>query len=316
MSKKLIAVASASALALSVLVGVAPAMASANAAFGTGITGAGTSAAAAATVPLPVTNIMSASFSGNLDLTVATGDTVRVETTGGVRIIEDITNLPTAATALIDVTKLGVTSWTKTYSTTTGSEAIKAYSTSTAVGEVRVTITRTGLTYTNTLYLKGDASATTYNIVDVTGVPATLAKGAKADITYRVTDALGNDVTADNSDAKAAARVKVDGADNAAAGTYDATAKVYKASITSPSSGAFIVKLSSASASAIAGFADPVSATFVVNNTTQAAVDAQVAALTAQLAASRPKANSVTKKRWNNLVLRHRALGGTAKLKR
>jgi hypothetical protein len=42
--------------------------------------------------------------------------------------------------------------------------------------------------------------------------------------------------------------------------------------------------------------------TTVINNTTQAAVDAQVAALTAQLAASRPKAKSVTKKRFNTLA--------------
>ncbi len=318
MSKKLIAVASAAALALSVLVGVAPASATAAAAFDTGIGNLpGATAATAATVPMPSTNILDTNFSGELDLTVVTGDTVRVETTGGVRVIESITGLGSSANAAVDVTKLGVTSWTKTYSTTTGAETVFVYTTSTAVGEVRVTITRPGLTYTNTLYLKGTQAGgnlSEYNIIDVTGVPATLAKGVKADITFKATDVFGNAVE-DDAEVMNVNRVKVDGAAIAVAPTWDAAAKVYKASITSPSSSAFIVKLDAGRAD-ITGLAAAVSQTFVVNNTTQAAVDAQVAALTAQLAASRPKANSVTKKRWNNLVLRHRALGGTAKLKR
>ncbi len=303
MSKKLIAVASAAALALSALVGIAPASASgAAAAFGSGITGTGTSAAAAATVPLPVTNIMSASFSGNLDLTIATGDTVRVETTGGVRVLENLDGFGNAASSVIDVSKLGATSWTKTYSAVTnGAASIKVYTTSTAVGEVRVTITRTGLTYNNTLYLKGAPSGAEYNIVEVTGVPATLAKGASADITYKVTDSLGNALADDDAEAKAGARITVDGTANTVAATWDAAAKLYKAKITSPSSNAFIVKISSG-ATDIVGYADAVSATFVVNNTTQAAVDAQVAALTAQISTMRTFERSVTKKRFNTLA--------------
>ena len=301
MSKKLIAVASATALALSALVGIAPAHASAAAAFGTGITGTGASSATAATVPLPTTNILSSSFSGLIDLTVATGDTVRIETTGAARVIETLTGLGSAANASVDVTKLGAATWTKTYTTTDTSESVVVYTTSTAVSDVKVTITRTGLTYTNTLYLKGATADAEYNITAVTGVPATLTKGATANITFKATDVFGNAVE-DDTDVKAVTVVKVAGSSIAVAPTWDAAAKVYKATITSPSSSAFIVEVTTG-VTDIVGFADSVASTFVVNNAAaNAAATAQIAALTAQLADSRPKATSVTKKRYNTLA--------------
>jgi hypothetical protein len=296
MSKKLIAVASAAALALSALVGVAPAHASASAAFGTGITGAGATSATAATVPMPVANILSSSTSGNLDLVLTTGDVVRVETTGGVRVIETISGLGASANASVNVSKLGVTSWTKTYSTTDGTETIIAYALSTTAGSIAVTITRTGLTYTNTLYLKGATAASEYNVTDVTGIPATLAKGASADITFKVTDSLGNAVE-DDTEVENVARVKVDGANIATAPTWDAAAKVYKAKITSPSSSAFIVSLSSG-ASDIVGYPDAVSSTSVVNGT---GVASQITALTAQVTALTADYNALAKK-WNKRV--------------
>jgi hypothetical protein len=296
MSKKLIAVASAAALALTALVGVAPASATAAAAFGTGITGTGATSATAATVPMPTTNILSGSFSGLVDLTVATGDTVRIETTGGVRVIETITGLGSAANAAVNVAKLGVTSWTKTYAETDTSESVVVYTTSTTAGEVKVTITRTGLTYNTTLYLKGATAASEYNITDVTGVPATLAKGATAALTFKATDSLGNPVE-DDSDVKNVARVKVAGVNTGTAPTWDATAKVYKVTITSPSSSAFLVELSSG-ATDIVGYADAVSVTSVVNNT---GVASQITALTAQVTALTADYNALAKK-WNARV--------------
>lgn len=298
MSKKLIAAASAAALALTALVGIAPASATGPAvSFSAGTTGGnGATSATAADVPLPTTNIMSTSFAATTTITgLATGDVVRVEATGAARLLEDVANFGAAANANIDVTKLGVPVITKTR-TTASNLVLFAYTTSTAVSEVRVSVTRTGLSFNTTLYLEGAASTAQYNVRDVTGIPATLAKGATANLTFKVTDVFGNAVEND-SDVLNVARVTVDGANLAVAPTWDAALKVYKATITSPSSSAFIVKLSSG-ASDVVGFADAVSQTFVVNNT---GVAAQITALTTQVAALVADYNKLAK-RWNARV--------------
>ncbi len=298
MSKKLIAVASAAALALTALVGIAPASASGPAVtFSAGTSGGdGSTSALASTVSAPVTNIMSTSFAATTTITgLLTGDVVRVEATGAVKLLEDVTNFGAAANANIDVSKSGVATITKTR-TASGSLALYAYTTSTTAGEVKVSVTRTGLSFNTSLWLKAAAPTAQYNITDVTGVPATLAKGATADITFKATDLYGNAVEND-ADVLAVTTVKVDGANIATVPTWDAAAKVYKATITSPSSGAFLVKVSTG-ASDIVGAAAAASSTAVVNNT---GVAAQITALTAQVAALTADYNALAKK-YNKLV--------------
>jgi hypothetical protein len=298
MSKKLIAVASAAALAITALVGIAPATASGPAlAFSSGTSGGdGSTSALASTVAAPVTNIMSTSFAATTTISgLATGDVVRIEATGAVKLLEDVTNFGAAANANIDVSKAGVATISKTRTSNT-SLVVYAYTTSTTAGEVKVSVTRTGLSFNTSLWLKAAAPAAQYNITDVTGVPATLAKGATADITFKATDLFGNAVE-DDADVKNVDRVKVDGTSIATAPTWDAAAKVYKATITSPSSSAFIVKVSSG-ATDIVGAAAAVSSTAVVNNT---GVASQITALTAQVTALTADYNALAAK-WNKRV--------------
>jgi hypothetical protein len=315
MSKKLIAVASATALALSALVGIAPAVASGPSIAFSGTSGAGgdgSTSALAATDAMPTTNIMSTGFSAVLAITgLATGDVVRVETSGGNRMLEDVANFAANANANLDVSKLGSQLITKTR-TSDATLNLNVFSTSTTAAEIKVSVTRPGLSYSSSIWFKGAKAEDEYNIVDVTGVPATLAKGAKADITFKGTDVFGNQVE-DDTELKAKARVTVDGSPIAVDPTWDAAAKVYKASITSPSSSAFIVKIDAGSSIDIDGYADAVSQTFVVNNT---GVAAQVATLTTQLAEANAKlANRVTKKRFNTLARKWNAAFPSQKVK-
>ena len=305
MSKKLIAVAAAAALALTGLVGVAPANATAPAAAFTTIgSGDGSTSALAATVSVTRANLVGATATGiALNLTtLATGDVVRVTATGGVRLLGGAVT----GSADVDVTKAGVTDVSYTHSTADGTthttKVWTAYTKSTATGTIAVTVTRTGLTYSKTLYLKGTfgvGDAVEYNITNVTGIPATLAANGTAAITFQATDAFGNAVENDTSILNVAT-VKVGGSNVATAPTWDATAKVYKATITAPTSGTFIVEVQADTADpSVAGL---VAANWrhvaVVNNPT---VTAQITALTAQVTALIADYNALAKK-YNKLV--------------
>ena len=138
-----------------------------------------------------------------------------------------------------------------------------------------------------------------YNITNVTGIPATLAANGTAAITFQATDAFGNAVENDTSILNVAT-VKVGGSNVATAPTWDATAKVYKATITAPTSGTFIVEVQADTADpSVAGL---VAANWrhvaVVNNPT---VTAQITALTAQVTALIADYNALAKK-YNKLV--------------
>ena len=305
MSKKLIAVAAAAALALTGLVGVAPANASAPAAAFTTIgSGDGSTSALAATVTVARANATGATATGiALNLTtLATGDVVRVTATGGVRLLSGAIT----GSADVDVTKAGVTDVTYTHSTADGTTSTTkvwtAYTKSTATGTIAVTVTRTGLTYSKTLYLKGvilvgdDAE---YNVTNVTGIPATMAANTTAAITFQATDAFGNAIENDTSILNVAS-VKVGGTSVSSTPTWDSTAKVYKATITAPTSGTFIVEVMVASAdpSVLGLVAANWRNVSVVNNP---AVAAQVTALTAQITALTADYNALAKK-YNKLV--------------
>jgi hypothetical protein len=294
MSKKLIAVASAAALALTALVGVAPA----NAAPAGAVTddasaiAAGTGTAASPyRIYVPSANTLVAGVNA-VTYTIsglATGDVVRVSTTGSVKIISDI-SLFSSATTGVNVANLGTTS----YSTTKENAAsivLKAFTTTTTAGTIVLDVTRTGLSASSTTYLQGAVTtAGEHTISAVAGLPATMAKFATAVLSFTVKDVFGNAVENDTSILALAA------ATNLSAITWDASAKVYKTTLTAPSAGPFVATIDLGAAE-VAGLADTSdSAVLVVNNP---GVSAQVAALTAQVA---KLSKRVSKKKYNTLA--------------
>jgi hypothetical protein len=305
MSKKLIAVAAAAALALTGLVGVAPANATAPAAAFTTIgSGDGSTSALAATVSVTRANLVGATATGiALNLTsLATGDVVRVQTTGGVRLLGGAVT----GSADVNVTAAGSTDVSYTHSTADGTTSTTkvwtAYTKSTATGTIVINVSRTGLTFSKTLYLKGTfgvGDAVEYNIANVTGIPATLAANGTAAITFTVTDAFGNAVENDTSILNVAT-IKIGGTNIATAPTWDSTAKVYKATITAPTSSTFIVEV-------MADTTDPSVAGLVAANwrhvavVNNPAVAAQITALTAQITALTADYNALATK-YNKLV--------------
>jgi hypothetical protein len=285
MSKKLIAVASAAALALSALVAVPAGAAAPSAVMSTFTSGTGTSADPYL-IPVPAINSIAATTNAaTLTLEVNTGDVVRVTSTGTVKIATaTLSNTP-----LVDVTKIAVQDYSSTR-TTNANVVLYVMNTSTTTGTVTAIITNTGITSTNTFSVKGTvAAASKYNIVNVTGVPATLAKNATAALTFEITDALGNKVESATTFTAA----------NMTTPTWSASDKVYKATLTSPSSSAFLVSIDIQGAADVAGFADAADVyTGVVNNT---GVAAQITALTAQVTALTADYNALAKK-WNKRV--------------
>jgi hypothetical protein len=290
MSKKLIAVASAAALALTALVGVAPASANGAIAITGSASGAGTSASPYA-IPVPSSNTLVAGTNA-VTVTIsglATGDVVRVDTTGGFKLMTSLTGLATAS-EYINVSTLGTT----TYSETTTSAAnivLYAYSTGVATGTIASSLTRTGLSSTNSVSIKGTAGPA-YNISAVSGIPTSLASAATAATTFTATDVFGNPV--ESSALVTAMATRKDGGFGTI--TWDSTAKVYKATMTSASSSAYVWGLDFG-ATDVLGFAknkDNVSG--VVNYAGDATLAAQVATLIADYNALATKYNKLVKK--------------------
>jgi hypothetical protein len=299
MSKKLIAVASAAALALTGLVGVAPAMAAPSVAV-TAVAGAGTSADPY-TIGVPAANALSAgTTAATLVISgLATGDVVRVDATGGVRLA----TATLTANANVNVATVGTTTYSKT-TDTAGNITLYAFTTSTAAGTVVMTTTRTGLSASSTTHIKGVASTTPYNVTSVSGVPASMAKGATAVVSYKLTDVFGNDVEALTTGVTFSATSGLATLAATSGIGWDAATKTYKATLTALSTQPFLAGITLADNS-VAGLADANYAySGVVNNpgaaTQVAALTAQVAALTAQVAkrVSKKKYNTLARK-WN-----------------
>jgi len=309
MSKKLIAVAAAAALALTGLVGVAPANASVSVTYTDGdgsVSPATVATSAAALIDVPSNNRLeftdTANRSSLMEATVTTvsGQVVTVTTTGKVRIVEeptDATNKYTSAS--------GVTTWTKTASS--NSVVFYVYTTGTDTGSVRTAI---GGNSTE-VFLKGTAGPA-YNLT--VNFPAVVPAGTNTDnVTGQVTDVFGNVVAS----ASVTGVATGPGSSGTPTLVWDATDERYEGGINGSTTGGPLAVQYSISATDVTGLPKAVKVAYTtISAADLAGLTAQVAALQAQLAASRPKANSVTKKRWNRLVRAHRALGGTAKLKR
>jgi hypothetical protein len=322
MSKKLIAVAAAAALALTGLV-AAPANATAisnvtlyhsGSAAGVNVSASHTDAddaieantfAAARNVVFNTSPTNAASRTAvRFDVnTAAAANAINVTSTGGVKIAAAVTStlkVDGGSQAIVGSTVAGALSYT-----------FYAWNTSATAGTVVIDSGTSKLTF----YVAG-VTGDAYNIANVTWPTSLPQSSSDGKVTFALTDAYGNPVSA----ASPVALTTLGAGSPTVA--YNATSKLWESTLTveaTATSVALQLALTAVDLST-SGFAKPVKVAF---NTVASgsladqvtALTAQVAALQAQIADMRTKANSVTKKRWNNLVLRHRALGGSAKLK-
>jgi hypothetical protein len=327
MSKKLIAVASAAALALSALV-AAPAMsAGSSLVLGAGtvgqadgpLAGDGLASTTAWTVAVPSQDVLRATNTSSrtvltLDIdTIENSASVTVTSTGSVKLLTAAQLAASTTTTATGTSSLTVTS------NDSGDATVYAYNTSTSAGSVTVQEIKAGVVIAaNTKWIKGVTdAANAYKINAV--APTTVGIGSKVEFTATVVDMFGNAI----EDGHTIDVVSL-GGDTTDPGNMDwnSTKKIYEGEFTARTTAgpiALSVPLA-VSADAVTAFgAKSISAFFSINATdlqaANATLSAQVAALQAQIADMRTKARSVTLKRWNDLVLRHRALGGSAKLK-
>ena len=308
MSKKLIAVASAAALALTALIAVPANAAGPDVALTTtNSTGSGTTADPYL-VDVPAANIIQVTTDGTAITFVvggvtalAAGDVVTATASGSVKLL---LSAVTAASANFNASTLGVGSLSSTR-TDTGTYTFHAYTTSAATtGTVVVSISRAGsVSSTVTTHIKGVAGPK-HTVTVTTPAPALLASGLTATVKFTVADVFGNPVVAD------AANISLTNTRlNMGAPTWSTTGLTYESVLTSTGSAAFVGSLDIGAAD-VAGMPDPKdSIVAVVNSTTQATVDTQIAALQAQVAAqaailavSRLDENSVTQKKYNKLA--------------
>jgi hypothetical protein len=298
MSKKLIAVASAAALALTALVGVAPA----NAATMT-VTGATTGAGTAADpydINVPDDNIISTDNGQALNVAftnLAAGDVISVTTTGAVKVTQ--TSL-TVASRDLDNTTVGKSSLSITSSAGANVAWLLYTTSSTTTGTAVVTVTRPGLVTTNTYHIKG-INGVGYNVSALSGMPATLAAGATAVVSFKVTDVFGNPVESDFVDKVQVGAIGTDGGD--VDSTFDAAIGAHKFTLSGSADPSYVM-VDLDVASSVAGLAskkDEVTAFF--NTTAASAISSEVTTLTSQVAALTAQlAASVTKKRFNKLA--------------
>ena len=309
MSKKLIAVAAAAALALTGLV-AAPANATTISSVTLYHSG---SAAGIATVSHPdsdsaVTANTWASARNvvfntrtteaatrtavRFDVVTAAAGSVTVAATGGVRLA---TSPDDAAGVAL---KVDAGSQSLAGSTVTGAltYTFYAWNTSTTAGKVEISTSGSK----NTYYVKGVAGPA-YNLKDVT-FPTSLYTGqTDGKVTYKVTDAYGNELAAGGSITPTGF-----GSGSNGAATYSATTKLWTSVLGTVSEDNVAVALALATADLSAnGFAKPVKSAFkLISGGALAdqvtALTAQVTSLQAQLAAL--TAGTVTKAKYNKLA--------------
>jgi hypothetical protein len=316
MSKKLIAVAAAAALALTGLVS-APASATSVSFTVVDFAGSGTSTAPY-THSAPLANELL--NDGTIDgaatntavryvVTAVANTTVSITSTGGVKLLDAQTN---------STNKYDTTSGSTSLSLPTGSgTTVTFWAFSTSITPGTVVITDRGNVSTSFVAMsKTSANLKPYNVK--VSAPAAATAGTQATLAATVTDVFGNVIDSTNAGSFARATdldvVIIGGGTLADSGnwTYSTTRKVWEAKVNLPTTGgtqAIGVTLQDANAAisslVAAGFAAPVTGGFVtINAQDQSALittlQGQVAALTAQLAASVSKAKyNKLAKRWN-----------------
>jgi hypothetical protein len=314
MSKKLIAVASAAALALSAFVAV-PANAAIVVAFenngGSSVTPSATASGAAANLDVPANNVLeftnTATRNSLMKVTVTTvaKDVVSATATGAIKIVDDVEDADGDAYD----SNAGASTYTAT-ATTTDVE-FYVFTTSTTAGSL--TVTKGG--NSRTVHFKANPGPA-YNLAVTfpTGVPT----NGTADVTAKLTDVFGNTAA---TNASATVLGTGSGYASATSLTWDADDKNWQGTVTG-SATAGPVALSYTLANDpdnVDGLAKAVKSAFATLDTASLteqvkALTSQVAALQAQLEASRPKATSVTKKRYNTLARKWNAANPSARV--
>lgn len=210
MSKKLIAVAAAAALALTGLVGISPANANVvvtygiNDAAGTGVaefTPGASAAAAAANIVVPAdnkltfTNTAARSSLARVTVTTVVGDTVTASSTGALKIL-DLNSVGQIGSDYRAETTAGVdytsASGTQTFSMVATTTSVVFYVFTTSTTAASLTVNKGG--NTRIVWIKG-AAGPEYNITATLPktIPATAP--ALANLTAKVTDVFGNNVS-------------------------------------------------------------------------------------------------------------------------
>jgi hypothetical protein len=301
MSKKLIAVAAAAALALTGLVST-PANASITVVFanagGTTITPSATSAAAAANVDVPSNNTIeyTATSARNsamkVTVTTVSGDAVSATSTGGIKVLESLTDATSAS---------GSTTYTKTATTT--SVEFYAFTTSTSAGSLTVSVGGNS----RVVYFKGNAGPA-YNIAVTAPTTVGATAPSKNNLKVAVTDVFGNAIA---TGTPITVDVLGSGSFITAAGTitatpaYDATDKLFGAKLGAATAGSFglSVKITSAPTD-VTGLAEAKDTFYTTVNS--ADLETQVTSLTAQVNTLKADYNKLAA-RWNKLVASKKA---------
>jgi hypothetical protein len=315
MSKKLIAIAAAAALGLSALVGVAPATAlpvvtsDTGTTFlkVTGITGAGVGGGAGTAASAFVHRV---SDSGKVDtglITFTASQTAKrtaatVTATSGIKLLDAPGDSTNKYIATSGKDSLSLTT------TDTGSLLFYAYTTSTTMGVVTLTI---GTDITQ-VYIKGEAGPA-YSIKSVTA-PTSLAPEAKGTFVAVLQDAFGNVVETGTLTVKAVgggsgtafvSELNLTTLDSIGySGTTKRHAGILTAGKTAGQIAVSAELVITPSEAQIAAFGTPVTTYFTVITT--ASVSAQVTALTAQVAALKADYNKLAE-RWNKRVASKKA---------
>jgi hypothetical protein len=302
MSKKLIAVAAAAALALTGLVAVpanstvGPFAVTVNGNSG----GTGLNADAPYTVKLPTQDVLR--YNATVDTTTSTfrievqtpgtTDTVRVVSTGGVKVLTKTAF--DALTASTNNSKAG--SQDASQAAAGGSAEFILFTTSTTAASVTVS----SGSNSSVIWVNGITPAP-YNVV-VKNAPATIPTSVDTKVDYTVTDAFGNAIEANT----AATLTKVGPVtlSSVAGLTWDTDRKTLTGTITGSAAGNASVNVELTGVTKIDAFGTPKSVFFTVAvGGTQAEV---ITALTAQVASLKTDYNKLAA-RWNKLVASKKA---------
>jgi hypothetical protein len=298
MSKKLIAVAAAAALALTGLVAV-PANSTVGAFTVTALGetgGTGLNADAAYTVKLPTQDVLRYSVEGGVSVstmrievqTPGTTDTVRVVTTGGVKVLTS--SAFSALTTSTNNSKAG--SQDASAAADGGSAEFVLFTTSTTAASVTVS----SGSNSNVIWVKG-TDAVAYNIA-VKSAPATIPTSVDTKVDFTVTDAFGNAIEA--TTAATISKVGNVTLSDATELTWDTDRKTLYATMTGSAAGNASVSVElNPAATKIDAFGTPKTVFFTVAvGGTQAEL---ITALTAQVTALTADYNKLAA-RWNKRV--------------
>jgi hypothetical protein len=315
MSKKLIAVASATALALSALVGIAPASATVTLGVANSDGGSGTSTEPYL-IAVPETNKIETANGIEFTATASEGDVMTVTATGGVRIVSSYFDASNPAKLFTSAS--GTQSYTATITSTASTKVFVVYNTSTTAGTFQVSLKSATSSATGSpVHVKGVKGAA-YNYTMT--APASIPTGVAGELTFTVTDAFGNAIEDDNTEKStihsAVTIAGVSAPSKGGAVSWDSSRKVYFLSIAAQSTTTPFGVTMSVTVTDIGGLADAKKTAYAaINSAANTTATAQIAALTAQLAESRPKAKSVTKKRFNTLARKWNAAFPSQKVK-